>query len=189
MIMRKSQLTSSYHQEGKWLLVELNLNNLAQIYNSFDPSPFHERDLDDDAAQYIEEAAIELSGNADIKLVIHVKEHAGEKDRVQLTEAVHNYFSYRARATRLQLKEKLRFGRISLLVGLLFLAFCFEISVLLKPHSGTLPQIIWEGLIIIGWVMLWKPLEIFLYDWWPLLGKIRLYQKLQKIPVEFQKAA
>jgi len=187
--MQKSQLDSSYRQEGKWFLVELNLKNLSQIYNSFDPSPFHERDLDDDAAQYIEDAVMELSGNMDVKLVIHVQTPTDDKDRVQLTDALHNYFSYRARATRLQLKEKLRFGRISLVIGLSFLALCFEISSLLHSRSGTLSQIVWEGLIIIGWVMLWKPLEIFLYDWWPLLGKIRLYQRLQKIPVVFQKVA
>lgn len=184
--MRKSQLNNSYRQEGEWRLIEVKLKSLAQIYNSFDPSPFHERDLDDDAAEYIVEAMTELKGHDSVKLLIHVQENAGEQDRSQLVNALHNYFSYRTRATRLQLKEKLRFGRISLLIGLLFLAACFEISTLLKEDTGMFSSIIWEGLIIIGWVMLWKPLEIFLYEWWPLLGKARLYQRLEKIPVEFQ---
>ena len=47
-------------------------------------------------------------------------------------------------------------------------------------------EIAGEGLMIIGWVMLWQPLEIFLYGWWPLLGSIRLYQRLEIIPVEFE---
>jgi len=184
--MRPGQLTSSYRREGDWLLVDLKLKSLSQIYNSFDPSPFHERDLDDDAAEYIEEAMKELYAHGQVKLVIHVQDKTGEKDRAQLVEALHHYFSYRVRATQLQLKEKLRFGRISLLIGLLFLAFCFEISALLKPDAGTFPQMAWEGLIIIGWVMLWRPLEIFLYDWWPLLGSIRLYKRLENIPIEFR---
>lgn len=184
--MRPGQLTSTYRREGDWSLVDLKLKNLSQIYNSFDPSPFHERDLDDDAAEYIEEAMKELSKHPKVKLLIHLQESSGEIDRKQLIEAVHNYFAYRARATRLQLKEKLRFGRISLLIGILFLALCFEISTLLKPDAGTLPQMAWEGLIIIGWVMLWRPLDIFLYDWWPLVGSIRLYKRLETIPIEFQ---
>lgn len=187
--MRSGQITSSYRQEGDWFLVELKLKSLSQIYNSFDPSPFYVRDLDDDAAKYIEEAMKELSSHEQVKLVIHVQEEAGETDRVQLVEALHHYFSYRVRATRLLLKEKLRFGRISLLIGLLFVAFCFEISALLKPEAGTFSQMAWEGLIIIGWVMLWRPLEIFLYDWWPLIGSIRLYNRLENIPVEFRRPA
>jgi len=184
--MRPGQITSSYRREGGWFLVDLKLKSLSQIYNSFDPSPFHERDLDDDAAEYIEAAMRELSKNPKVKLLIHLQEPSGEMDRQQLIEAVHNYFAYRARATSLELKETLRFGRISLLIGLLFLAFCFEMSKLLSPDAGTFPQTIWEGLIIIGWVMLWRPLEIFLYDWWPLLGSIRLYKRLEKIPIAFQ---
>jgi hypothetical protein len=33
--------------------IEINLNRLSQLFNSLDPSPFHERDLDRDAADYI----------------------------------------------------------------------------------------------------------------------------------------
>jgi hypothetical protein len=29
--------------------IEVNLNRLTQLFNSLDPSPFHERDLDQDA--------------------------------------------------------------------------------------------------------------------------------------------
>src|SRR5690606_19026253 len=136
--------------------------------------------------EYIEEAMKELSKQPKVKLLIHLQEASTETERTQLTQAVHNYFAYRARAASLELKETLRFGRISLLIGLLFLALCFEISKLLNPDAGTFPQTVWEGLIIIGWVMLWRPLDIFLYDWWPILGRTRLYRRLEKIPVEFR---
>ena len=184
--MRKNQLTSSYRRAGDWFLVDLKLKSLAQIYNSFDPSPFHERDLDDDAAEYIVEAMMELTGHNQVKLVIHEKEASSEVERTQLADAIHNYFSYRARAVRLELKEKLRFGRSSLLIGLVFLAVCFEIRALMPSDTGMFLDIAREGLMIIGWVMLWRPLEIFLYGWWPLLGNIRLYERLQSIPVDFQ---
>ena len=32
---------------------KINLNRLSQLFNSLDPSPFHERDLDQDAEDYI----------------------------------------------------------------------------------------------------------------------------------------
>jgi hypothetical protein len=50
-----------------------------------------------------------------------------------------------------------------------------------------LPIILREGLIIGGWVAMWRPMEIFLYEWWPLLRKGRLYQKLSRMHVEVRK--
>jgi hypothetical protein len=44
-----------------------------------------------------------------------------------------------------------------------------------------------EGLLIIGWVALWHPLEIFLYSWWPILGRQRLCRKIAMIPVEVRR--
>jgi len=30
----------------------------------------------------------------------------------------------------------------------------------------------------VGWVAMWRPLQIFLCDWWPLQRQIRLYLRL-----------
>lgn len=32
---------------------------------------------------------------------------------------------------------------------------------------------------IVGWVAVWRPLEIFLYDGWPVAGARQLYQSLR----------
>lgn len=40
-----------------------------------------------------------------------------------------------------------------------------------------------EGLIIVGWVANWRPIEIFLYEWWPISRRRRLFQRLAAAPV------
>lgn len=60
-------------------------------------------------------------------------------------------------------------------------------SQLLRGQAGTLPIVLREGLIIAGWVAMWRPMEIFLYEWWPLLRKGHLYQKLSRMHVEVGK--
>ena len=35
-----------------------------------------------------------------------------------------------------------------------------------------------ESLIIVGWVANWRPIEIYLYDWWPIVRRIRLYRRI-----------
>jgi hypothetical protein len=31
---------------------------------------------------------------------------------------------------------------------------------------------------------MWRPMQIYLYDWWPLLRLSRIYNKLSPMPVE-----
>jgi hypothetical protein len=40
-----------------------------------------------------------------------------------------------------------------------------------------------ETLVIGGWVAMWRPLEIFLYDWWPIRAERQLYERLSVMPV------
>jgi hypothetical protein len=46
------ELNSYYKNEGDTYLIEIRLSNVSQIFNSFDPSPFLEKDLDEDAESY-----------------------------------------------------------------------------------------------------------------------------------------
>lgn len=150
-----------------------------------DPSPFHERDLDDDAEEFIVGWAREFPRRDPISLVVHVNQLPAQGDAQALLEtAVHNYFAYRAKLNRLEFRYLLKQGRTSLIIGLAFLATCVLTSQLLRHWAGTLPIIIREGLIIAGWVAMWRPMEIFLYEWWPLLRRGRLYEKLSRMRVE-----
>ena len=86
----------------------------------------------------------------------------------------------------LELKELFRIGRISLAIGLCVLAACSMagrlVSGLLGP--GYLGGFFGEGLIILGWVANWRPIQIFLYDWWPLVRRRKLLRRLAKATIE-----
>ena len=153
-----------------------------------DPSPFHERDLDDDAEEFIVGWAREFPPRDSVSLVVHVNQLPAPKDTQHLVEtAVHNYFAYRAKLNRFEFRYLLKQGRDSLAIGLVFLAACVLTSQLLRLRSGTFPIILREGLIIAGWVAMWRPMEIFLYEWWPLLRRGRMYEKLSRMRVEVRK--
>jgi hypothetical protein len=69
-------------------------------------------------------------------------------------------------------------------VGLVFLAGCFVIGELVaKIGQGTAAELTREGLTIGGWVAMWRPLEIYLYDWWPLRDERRLLERLARARV------
>jgi hypothetical protein len=46
-----------------------------------------------------------------------------------------------------------------------------------------------EGLTIGGWVAMWRPMEIYLYDWWPLRRRGTLLDGLSRVDVDVQAPA
>lgn len=181
--MTTPHLAGIYRKEGDWTLIELKLNETNQLFNSMDPSPFRERDLDSDAAEYILAAMRELHGHDRVKLVVYLP-GPHEPDLGELIrQSVCNYFSYRERVSRFAVRQKLRLGRSSLAVGLVFLGVCSLLR-LAVTDPGVSGRTLSEGLLILGWVAMWKPLEILLYEWWPLLAEARLDARVQGIPVE-----
>ena len=149
--------------------ISLKLRELNQLFNSMDPSPFLDRDLDDDAEEFIVSSARELHGSHAFELVVHLGT-VPEPERANATEhAVQHYFAARAELKKREFRLLLRRGHSVLAIGLLFLASCLGLSGLVtKLLPNPLGQILHEGLMIVGWVAMWRPLETYLYDWWPL---------------------
>ena len=52
--------------------IEVRLRELPQLFNSMDPSPFHERDLDRDAEHFIVGWAQEHSLRKPMRLILHL---------------------------------------------------------------------------------------------------------------------
>jgi hypothetical protein len=164
--------------------IRLRLRELAQLFNSMDPSPFVDRDLDADAEEFIMSWARELPADPDLELVIELTLPAPVDRIAGVEDAVRRYFATRAAIKRLEFGQLMRRGRLSLAVGSVFLAVCLLLGQLVsRSGSGAFADIVREGLTIAGWVALWRPLEIYLYDWWPLHEERRRLDRLAQIRV------
>jgi hypothetical protein len=169
--------------------IEVRVEEIAQLFDSLDPFPFRERDLDKEAEEYIVGWARELPRNQPMKIIIHApQDQIGSDHAKQAGPALSRYFNYRAEVTGRDLNELFRVGRISLAIGLAVLALCVFTARILTARmgDGSISGVLKESLIILGWVANWKPIEIFLYDWWPLLRRRNLYRRLAGAPVEFR---
>ena len=169
--------------------IEVRVAELRQLFHAIDPSPFRDRDLDPRAEEFIVEWARDLPRDARLALLVHLERSAGQADEAPLLgESIHQYFKQRALDARRRLRELIRRGRISLLIALVFLGASIAAgdavaSVLRDTHVA---EIIREGLLIGGWVAMWRPLEVFLYDWWPIRAEARLFDRLSTMPVRIE---
>lgn len=161
--------------------LDLRVRELRQLFNSLDPAPFLNKDLDRACEAYIENWALALPHDCHLHLTIHVEELASAEEAGALVgDAIHNYYGYKIGLVRGELTQLLRVGRLSLAIGLGFVAACLSLAeavTSLVPGPGA--RIARESLTIIGWVAMWRPVQIFLYDWWPLKGRIKVYDNLR----------
>src|SRR5215467_13887316 len=155
----------------KCAVIEVHVGELKQLFDAIDPSPFRDRDLDPKAEEFIVGWAKDLPRDASLALVVDLDREAGLPDEAGvLRDAIHEFFKHRAATQRQRLRELFRVGRTSLMKG------------------SRIAEIVRESLTIGGWVSMWRPLEVFLYDWWPIRNEARLSDRLAAMPVRIRYA-
>ena len=173
-------------------VIEVHVPEIKRLFNAIDPSPFRDKDIDPAAEDFIVNWAKELPRGAPLALVVHVDGAADDlRDAALLPDAIHKFFRHRAIAFRQRLHMLFQRGRISLLIGLGFLGLSIVVADLLasEPDASQLAKVLREGVLIGGWVAMWKPIEIFLYDWWPIRADARLADRLAVMPVRIHYVA
>jgi len=165
--------------------IELKVRTISALFNSLDPAPFREKDLDAAAEAFIVGWAEEYPTGTPISLRIHVQEAPNEDATLLVRDAVHNYFAYRGGIVKMELRRLMKQGRVSLLIGIAFLSTCLLVKAYLLPEpGGPVTEVLRESLAIAGWVAMWEPMQIYLYGWWPLRRRGRLFANLGGMPVE-----
>lgn len=164
--------------------VRIHVHELAQLYNSLDPSPFWDRDLDRSAAEFIEGEFRDREWADSWHLIVHVR--SGEADAGTLQRAVESYYERLATSAQRELREHLRTARLGLLAGLVLFGAFMGARTLLRASLPALPGAVDEGLIILAWLTLWRPAETLAYGWLPLRRRRRLYERMQGIRVSVQ---
>jgi hypothetical protein len=150
-----------------------------------DPTPFHHCNLDTDAEEFLESWALEFSHSSHFRIIVHIEHMPPEDPSSLVSEAIHHYFQYKSERTKRNLSLLLLEGRASLLIGVTFFAMCaFGTDLLSVFASNTFLKLLKESLLIGGWVAMWRPMQIFLYDWWPFVRRIRIYRNLGRATVQ-----
>lgn len=175
-------------------LLEIRVRSPLQLFDARDPAPFRARDLDDDFTEYIMASAEELTSRGPMKILIQIEEPArADLNANDIVDSIRSFFQYQIDLRRLQLTKLFKMIRLFLGIGFIFLVIClFLAKVVLQslPADNAAASILHEGLIILGWVSMWRPFEAILFDWFPAYDRIRLLKKLlaTEIEVTFHKA-
>lgn len=141
-----------------------------------------------DVETFILEEAETIRRGGPVRILIHTLDHPGEAAAGESVETIRRHFSYRASREKYRLDQSFRTGWSSLMLGVLFLVLMYSLAIYfipLLPEGGIMISIR-EVFIILGWVALWRPAELLLYDWIPIRRRLRLYERLAASEVEIK---
>lgn len=176
---------SRYRREGDRVCIELRLRTTKQLFDARDPSPFRDRDLDDDAVDYLVSAAEEIPRREVIALSIRFAEEDPTLAPDAIVQAIRQHFAYEISRSRRQIRGMFQLAQLGAVVAIVVLAVCLGLAELLSRRSaGALSRLVREGLVIVGWVALWRPLENALYDWWPHASRLRVLRRIAEADID-----
>ena len=168
--------------------IDIRIQRIDQLFDSLDPSPFHENEkaLRRDAENYIVDFAGEHGRAEPLRLIVHapasIKPNAAE-----LTRAVHAHFKLALAQCRRRYQRRMRIGRALLIAGIAVLGIALLLRALLgNPGNRAMIVAASEGLLILGWVAMWRPLEILLFERLENHQKSALLHRLAQVPVDFE---
>ena len=173
------------HDELQATPIQVRVASIDQIFNPMDPSPLEMRSLDLEVADWIEEWAEELDKDEPIVIEVLVADQQFSGREEAVASGIHHHFEYREWQVGRQLHKLMREGRVSLLIGLVAISVFSTAARLIGDNPSGMVAVLQEGLGVVGWVSMWKPLEIFLYEWWPIRRERRACRRLAAADVTF----
>lgn len=151
----------------------LKVATVEAIFDAQDPRNIPERNLSAEWLEYIFEVMNDKPRGHAIDLSLHVTNFGAWTPEI-LATTLHTEFRNYDKLLHRRLKDNFRLGRTSLGIALIALIFFTLMSELVHHVSeGFFQRTFEEGFLIIGWVALWRPVEILLYDWWPMYDRRR----------------
>ena len=180
-----TDIKSLYRQHDGRIMVEIVLDNVMELYNSLDPSPFRKRELDHSAEEYIYNAIDDFPLKEPMEIMVYLPPSKITPDiQESIRSSIHNHFNYRLAAGERELRRTFRNGRKFLILGVVILV----VALLIRQYLSTFPstvenQAAQNVLLILSWVAIWEPAHIFLYERSPIRQRQKIYEKITTMPV------
>lgn len=172
-----TEATATATPSGK--TIHIKMASLDAMFDNRDPAPFPRRKLDADWMDYVLNA-LERGGAGPVHLALEgAPAVVNAADPATLVADIHEQLKGHEQMLGRRLAENFRMGRRYLATALVVLAVFATLSGLsAQIFDGFLARILSEGFLIVGWVALWKPAEILLYDWLPIVEERRKIKRL-----------
>jgi hypothetical protein len=171
-----------YRVENDEPCVDVRIVNIEQLFDNRDPAPFRERDLDPDLVEYLLAAGEDLGAHDTFRMVFWLEKPC-QPGEIEVAFRAH--FAYELDRLERRRRRQRRTGQLALLLGGTLIVALLSLAQLVgSAVPGSIGAALREGLVISSWVVMWRPVEILIYDWIPVRRERRVMQRLLAAPID-----
>ena len=169
--------------------IDIHLRDLRHFFATPDIDPFEGEGLAESGIDRLASLLAARRGwrRHPVLARLHVASTPGNAALApRMAVALARYCDARHQYAERKLLETRREGLRTLIVGVLFLSLCIGVAAAIESSAMSdmlVGELLTEGAIIAGWVGLWRPIEILLFDWWPYARDRALYARLQGLAI------
>lgn len=157
----KHNSKSRYRLEDGHPILDVRVESMEQLFDNRDPAPFRDRDLDPALVEYLLDGARDLARAKPLRVKIWL----GTSPSSDVPQAVRGYFQHEVDRANRQRREQVRTGLIGLAIAIALVIVLIAVAdVVERRMTGTIGTALREALVISGWVMMWRPLDLLVYD-------------------------
>ncbi len=161
--------------------IDVRLTTIEQLFDNRDPAAFRERDLDPDLVEYLFAAGEDLTSMSAFQVVVWVAQPCSAEE---IETGYRAHFDYEIERLERRRRRQRRTGQVALLLGVTLLIILLSVAELFGEHGSRLTRVAREGLVILSWVVMWRPVEALIYDWVPIRRERKVMQRLRAAPVD-----
>lgn len=165
-----------YRQEEGHFCVDVRVPPLENLFDKRDPAPFRSRDIDPGLRDYLTESVEDLMASGPPRLVFWLEKPC---ELNSIEEPVRAHFAYELERLARHREREVRLGYFALFIAIglisLFISLAQWVGASLTSNFGVALK---EVLTISGWVLLWRPVEVLIYDGLPWRQRRRVLRNL-----------
>lgn len=163
--------------------IELHADTVDALFHPFDRSSLSRRTVATEADAYVVDRVADLPEDSRVSLRVLLP--SGEEARCgDVEEAFRRHYAACAARERRLLKRHFREAGFMLLKGAIFALILISVAKSIASISDSLLLgKIADGLSLIVWVSLWRPVDMLIYEWRPIMEEVKLRGRLARVNI------
>ncbi|HED31245.1 MAG TPA: hypothetical protein ENN50_06115 [Prosthecochloris aestuarii] len=165
------------------VVIDVSAERPEELFERFDRSaPYLKKDLSVELVSYLMECVREI-GEVTFAIRFRFSVH-GQGDICKRTsQAIGEYFSYRIHAERLAIRKTVLSSLLLVLFGVVVLGVSIHMRFHLPPDPSLVRALLYEGVTIAAWIVLWEAFATFVFKWFSARNRIARYCRLRDAQV------
>jgi len=166
------------HSVNNRNVVEVQARSIDDLFSRFDPAALSGRSISPDVDSYIVGQLIKFTDESAVSLHINLPADEASYGHI-VQQAFRHHYALSSARCRAELKQHFRDAGFMLLKGVIFALVLIGIAhVVAEIAERVYINKIVAGLSLIVWVSLWKPIDMLIYEWIPIMDKVKLHDRL-----------